>query len=178
MPRWKKKGSREIARSTLFTMTEDDVVMPDGTEKKYTLIDFPDFAGVLPVYENKFVLVNNYRYPLDEYVLEFPAGLIDQGETPLEAAERELEEETGFLLEDAKKMCTYHPIASLNTQTAHLFIGRALEGGQKARDHGEDMKVCLVDIQEAYQMLERGELTHPHTMLALFFAKNVLTYFR
>ncbi len=178
MSRWKKKDSRTIATSTLFTMVEDDVVMPDGIEMKYTLIDFPDFAGVLPVHKNKFVLIRNYRYPIDEYVLEFPAGLIDHGETPIQAVERELEEETGYLLESSEKLCTYHPISSLNTQTAHIFIGRASKGGKRSLDDGEDMEVCLMGIDETYKMLEKGELTHPHTMIALFYAKEVISRFR
>ncbi len=172
MARWKKKGSREIASSSIFTMREDDVVLPDDTEIAYTIIDFPDFACVLPVYEDKFVLIRNYRYPIDESVLEVPAGLIDEGETPEETAVRELEEETGYLIEDMEKLCTYHPIASLNTQTAHLFIGDAEPGGCKKRDPAEDMEVVLLPIDEVYKMLDQGELSHPHTMLALFYARS------
>ncbi len=172
MPRWKKKSSELIAKSTLFTMLEDEVILPDGTEKKYTIVDFPDFAGVLPIYEDQFVFVQNYRYPIDEFVLEIPAGLIDQGETPLETAKRELEEETGYVLKNARDLCTYHPIASLNTQKAYLFLGEVVEGGKKAPDKGEDMKTCLLDIEETYERLYDGEIIHPHTMIALFFAKR------
>ncbi len=172
MSRWKKKGSREIARSSIFTMIEDDVVMQDGTEISYTIIDFPDFACVLPVHEDKFVLIRNYRYPIDEFVLEVPAGLIDEGESPEATARRELEEETGYILEDIEKLCTYNPIASLNTQKAHLFIGNAKKGGCKNRDPAEDMEVVLVPITEVYDMLDRDELSHPHTMLALFYARD------
>lgn len=174
MPRWKTKGSRKIAESTLFVMKEDEVVMPGGTEKRYTVIDFPDFAGVLPVYRDQFVMVRNYRYPVDQHVIEIPAGLIDPGEEPLETARRELEEETGFLLKDPVELCTYNPVASLNVQVAHLYMGRGERGGKKKLDDGEDMEVCLMDIREAYDMLERGELKHPHTMIALFFARPIL----
>ncbi len=174
MSRWEKNGSKIVARSTFFTLKEDEVVMKDGEEKTYTMLDIPDFAGVLPVYGDKFVLIKNYRYPIDKMVLEIPAGLIDEGEEPIETAERELEEETGFLLKGGEKLCEYHPIASLNNQTAYLFLGKAERGGIINHDHGEDMEVELVSIKEAYQMLDDKRIDHPHTMLALFYARDRL----
>lgn len=174
MSRWEKKESRTVAESTLFTLKEDDVQLPDGSEKTYTMFEIPDFAGVLPLVDDELLFVKNYRYPIDERVLELPAGLIDEGESPLETAERELEEETGYLLKDAQKLCEYNPIASLNTQVAHLFFGTAEEGGELDRDKGEDMDAVLIPVDEAYEMLEKGELSHPHTMIALFYAEELL----
>ena len=172
MPGWKKKDSREIASSTIFTMVEDDVLLPDGNTESYTIIDFPDFAAVLPIYEDKFVFIRNYRYPIDKQVLEIPAGLIDQGETPEDAAIRELEEETGYILEKPEKLCTYHPMASLNTQLAHLYVGHVKKGGDINHDPAEDMETMIIPITEAYGLLDKGELLHPHTMIALFFARD------
>lgn len=174
MSRWKKKGSREVGKSSIFSMVEDRVVMPDGTERDYTIVDFPDFAGVLPIYEDKFVMIRNYRYPVDLFVLEIPAGLIDPGEEPEEAAKRELEEETGFVSKGLKKLCTYHPAASLNTQKAHIYLGRAVEGGRKKRDPGEDMESILMSIDDVYGMLDAGEISHPPTMVALFYARDIV----
>lgn len=174
MARWKKIESRKVADSTFFTLEEDDVELPDGKIKTYTMLDIPDFAGVLPVIDDKLVMIRNYRYPIDEMVLELPAGLIDEDETPLETAERELEEETGYILKNAEKLCEYHPIASLNTQTAHLFVGDAEKGGEISRDKGEDMEVKIIPIKEIYEKLEERELSHPHTMIALFYAKDIL----
>ncbi|MFW6038198.1 MAG: NUDIX hydrolase [Candidatus Saliniplasma sp.] len=174
MARWKNKKSRAVAESTFFTLREDEVVLPDGSEKIYTLLDIPDFAGVLPILDNKFVLIRNYRYPIDEKVLEIPAGLIDEGEVPKNTAARELEEETGYKLKKSEKLVEYHPIASLNDQTAHLFLGEAEEGGKIDRDEGEDMSVELIPISETYEMLKNKEISHPHTMIALFYSKNKL----
>lgn len=174
MSRWKTKESRTVAESTLFTLQEDIVEMPDGTERTYTMLDLPDFAGVLPILNDKIVMVRNYRYPLDERVLEIPAGFIDEGEEPLETAERELEEETGYLLEDPVQLCEYHTIANLNKQKAYLFMGDAEEGGSKNRDEGEDMETVMIPIEKVYEMLDKGSLSHPHTMLALFYAGDKL----
>lgn len=174
MARWKKKDSRIVAESTFFTLREDDVIMADGEEKIYTMLDIPDFAGVLPVYDEKLVMVENYRYPTDEFVMELPAGLIDEGESPEETAKRELEEETGFILKDYEKLCEYNPIASLNTQKAYLFLGEAEKGGEINHDHGEDMKVRSISIKEIYEMLDERKLSHPHTMIALFYARDKL----
>jgi len=174
MARWKKKDSRKIAESTLFTLKEDYVVLSDGTEKTYTLLDLPDFAGVLPLVEEKIILIKNYRYPIDEKVIELPAGFIDEGETPEKAAKRELEEETGYLLKSCEKLCKYHPIASLNNQMAHLFVGKAEKGGKINHDKGEDIEVMMIPIKKAYKMLKRNDITHPHTTIALYKAEKFL----
>lgn len=174
MSRWEKKSSRKVAESTLFTLSEDNVVLPDGTEKTYTMLDLPDFAGVLPVLDDELIMVKNYRYPIDEMVLELPAGFIDEGETPEEAAGRELEEETGFVLEKCEKLCEYHPVASLNDQEAHLFVGEAKKGGEVDHDEGEDIEVIMLSIKETYEMLERNEISHPHTVIALYKAEHLL----
>lgn len=174
MGRWKKLESRKVAKSTFFTLEEDDVKLPDGRMKTYTMLEIPDFAGVLPVIDDKLVMIKNYRYPIDEMVLELPAGLIDEDESPMETAERELEEETGYILKNAEKLVEHNPIASLNTQKAHLFIGDAEKGGELNRDKGEEMEVNIILIKEIYKKLENRELSHPHTMIALFYAKEIL----
>ncbi len=174
MSRWEKKKSRVVARSTFFTLTEDDVVLPDGTEKTYSMLELPDFAGVLPVVDEELVLVKNYRYPIDEKVIELPAGFIEEQETPEEAVKRELEEETGYVLDSCKRLCDYHPVASLNDQTAYLFIGEAKRGGQIDHDRGEDIEIISLPIEEVYDMLDNNEITHPHTTIALYKARNDL----
>ncbi|MFW5952582.1 MAG: NUDIX hydrolase [Candidatus Natronoplasma sp.] len=174
MSRWEKKESRKIAESTLFTLIEDDVILPNGKEKTYTMLDLPDFAGVLPLTGERMILIKNYRYPIDEKVIEFPAGFIDEGETPKEAAKRELEEETGYVLKSCKKLCEYHPVASLNDQKAHLFVGKVEKGGKINHEMGEDIEVMTISIEKAYEMLRKNEITHPHTAIALYKAEKFL----
>lgn len=175
MARWKKEDSKKIAESTFFTLKEDDVVLPNGNKMTYTILDIPDFAGVLPVIDDNFVLIRNYRYPIDKMVLEIPAGLVEEGEIPEKAAARELEEETGYKLKNSEKLIEYHPIASLNTQKAFLFLGEVEKGADINRDSAEDMCVVLIPISEVYKMLEKKEILHPHTMIALFYSKNILS---
>ncbi len=175
MSRWKKKDSRTVTHSTFFTLVEDEVVLPDGTEKTYTMLELPDFAGVLPKVEDRLILVKNYRYPIDKKVIEIPAGFIEPDESPEEAAGRELREETGYGLKWCEKINEYHPVASLNDQKAHLYVGEAEKVGEVEHDEGEDIEIFPLKIEKAYELLEEGKLTHPHTMIALYSARDMLT---
>ncbi len=174
MSRWKKKNSRELARSTLFTFKEEDIVLPDGSEMTYTLLDLPDFAGCLSVHDGDFILVSNYRYPLDKRVLEIPAGFIEEDESPEETAKRELEEETGYKIESCEKLCEYNTIGGLSDQKGHLFFGRAELKGEPTHEKGEDLKIISMPIDDIYEKLEKREITHPHTQIALYRAKDFL----
>lgn len=174
MARWKMQSSQKIAESTLFELKEHKVSLPNGNEKTYTIFDLPDFAAVLPVFDDKIVLIKNYRYPVDKNILEIPAGFIEKGEEPRKAAQRELEEETGYLLKECEKLCEYHPVASLNDQVAHLFSGPVKKGGKIDREEGEEMEVTTLSISKVYEMLENNEISHPHTQIALYRAEKYL----
>ncbi len=175
MAKWKKIESRKIANSSMFELKEHDIILPDENKKTYTLFEMPDFAAILPIYNNMIVFIKNYRYPVDKKILEIPAGFIEKNESPEETAERELEEETGYIFKRCKKLCEYHPVASLNDQTAYLFYGEVKKGGNIDLDEGEDIDTKLIPIPDAYRMLDENDIEHPHTQIALYRAEKFLT---
>jgi len=90
-------SSQELIRTPIFYVTQDQALDPDGFEIKRAIVQHPGSAVVMPVDDKKrILLVRQYRLPVLQYLWELPAGRVDAGETPLQAARRELAEETGY----------------------------------------------------------------------------------
>lgn len=172
---WKSKRKKLIVKSNFYTLEEELVTLPNGFEMNYTKFDMPDFSAVVAVTNDKKILfVSNYRYPVGMRILEIPAGIIDNGESPMECAKRELEEETGYFANKIEEIVWYYSYASLNTQTAHIFFADELEKGVMKREKGEDLELKILEIEEALDKLHNNELRHPPTIIGLGMAEERL----
>ena len=172
---WISKDKKLIAKSNFYTLEEEIVELPNGFEMNYTKFDMPDFSAVVAVTDEKKVLfVSNYRYPVGERLLEIPAGIIDKGETPIECAKRELEEETGYRPIKIKEIAWYYSYASLNMQKAHIFFTDELVKGNIKHDKGEDLELKIFTIEETLNLLHNNELRHPPTIIGLSMAEESL----
>ncbi|MGQ9735122.1 MAG: NUDIX hydrolase [Thermaceae bacterium] len=133
-------------------------------------------AFVLPVTEEGTVyFIRQYRHPTGKYLLEIPAGKVDPGETPLEAAARELMEEVGAKAREFVPLPPFHPQPSFTAVVFHPFV--ALEARQVAepnREAGEEMETVELPLLEAYRLLHQGEILDASTALTLFYARPIL----
>src|SRR5581483_8707675 len=93
---WKTIRSTVVYQSPWITLYDDEVTQPNGEPGKYSYVKGPPFVLTVAFDGERFILVEQYRYPLKQITVEVPGGGIDEGETPLNAAQREFEEETGF----------------------------------------------------------------------------------
>lgn len=109
------------------------------------------------------------------FMLELPAGLVDEGESPAEAVMREAMEETGFSIEDAHHICEIYPTPGALTEKLSLFVAaidpekRTGLGGGMAGE-GEDIEIVTLGLDEAYRMISTGEITDAKTIIALQWA--------
>lgn len=172
---WKSKEKKLIAKSNFYTLEEELVVLPNGHEMNYTKFDMPDFSAIVTVTKDKNILfVSNFRYPIEKRLLEIPAGIIDKGESPIDCAKRELEEETGYFANKIEEIAWYYSYASLNTQKAHIFFTDDLEKGTMKWDKGEDLELEILSIEDSLKKLHNNELRHPPTIIGLALAESRL----
>jgi len=113
------------------------------------------------------VMIYNYRYPVDEWCLEFPSGHIDENEKPAIAACRELQEETGFTAKNLQMIEWYYPKSARSNRKAYLFTAEAIKGLKTAREKSEFQRVVILPKKEVYQKLLRGEIRHSASLAAL-----------
>jgi ADP-ribose pyrophosphatase len=159
---WKTLGSKVIYESPLLALYEDDVIRPNGEQGKYSYVKSPPFVLMVAFDGRRIILVKQFRYPLRKVITEFPGGSIDEGESPLEAAKRELEEETGF---KAKKWTKLGSI--LNPNEATVFLAEDLEkGNNKMSDDGIERFLQLTRA-ELDDMIAHDELTDSKTLACL-----------
>ena len=149
-----------------MSVFDDEVVLPSGETVIFTKVELKDFVSVVPLIGDTVVLIEILRYPRNCLSIEIPSGHLEKGESPKEAAFRELEEETGYKAKQIEFIGSFNPL-SRTTQQAHLFIARDLKKGPQRLEVTEQIEVKLTPIKELPKLLKSGKITHAPTILAI-----------
>lgn len=162
MSRWKVLEKRPVLKASLFTAYELELLPPGGTSVIHHVIERKPTVTVLPITEDYQVyLVFQYRYAQEKQTLEAVAGFIDEGETPLVAAERELQEETGLTAREITPLLP-KPLdiaGSIIRSKSHLFLATGLDEGEPNFQEEEDITLVKMPLSEAVEKIEAGDIT-------------------
>lgn len=170
-PRWTCRA-RELAYSSDYLKVyRDIVILPNGESMVYDWYHARDFCVVVALAKGRLVAIENYRYPADEWFLELPAGHIEDGETPLQAAERELEEETGYRPERLDYLQWYY-VSARTLQRGHVVFAPSCVKTETNRESSELQRVKLVTARYFEEKLRSGAVKHAATLIAYSVAKS------
>lgn len=137
------------------------------------IVEFPETCAVLPVTnDEKAILITQFRYPIKKELLEIPAGKIDSGEKPEDAAIRELQEEIKMRPNKLVKLGSFYLTPGYSTEKIHLFLGFDLEESSLPHDLGEEIKTIKLPLEDLKMMLYKGEIEDAKTAIALFYYFN------
>jgi ADP-ribose pyrophosphatase len=174
---WKRRSSRYLYESSWFQLRQDQVELPNGEAITYTLVEHTaGYALVVPVLDDGRVLLERqYRYAVQDTLLECPSGGLHVGELPEVAAQRELEEETGWLAAKLTPLGAFYASNGMSNERGHFFLATGLsETGVMKRDNVEQMELELVPFARALELVATGEITDGPSALGLMLAERRL----
>lgn len=161
-----------IYEGKVVTLQVDEVLLPNGKRSKRELIKHPGAVAVIPVTDdNKILLVEQFRKPLEKSLLEIPAGKLDDNENPLAAAVRELEEETGYTTRELSFVTSFYTSPGFADELIHIYITDKLIklDNPPAGDEDEFVEVHELTLEEAKQYVIEEKIHDAKTNYAILY---------
>jgi len=174
---WQQLKVDEVYENPWIKVTHETVKTPNNTDGIYGVVHFKSRAvGILPIDNKDYTwLVKQSRYTLNEYTWEIPAGGAALDEMPLVAAQRELREETGLSANNWQTWLRLHLSNSVTDEEAIIYLATELSTGKMELEATEDIQVRYLPLQQAIEMVIKGEITDAISVCALLKASKFLT---
>lgn len=164
----KKISSEKIFDGVLLHVYKDKIELPDGNEAVREYIKHLGAACVVPLTdEMEVIAVKQYRYPIGRVTIEIPAGKMDAGEEPIEAAKRELSEETGVENADLEYIGGLHPAFAYADEIIHMYVAKNFVYGETHTDNDEFLNVVKIPLNEFVRMIMDGQIQDAKTISAI-----------
>jgi ADP-ribose pyrophosphatase len=162
--------SEEIFRGRVFDVTVDTILERDTTYKR-EVVHHPGSAVIVPAFPDGTVaLVRQYRHPAVRYLLEIPAGTLNQGERPEEGAARELEEELGFVAGKLQKLTEFFVSPGFCEEKMWLYLATEMTQTEQRLEDDELLDVVRLPLSQALEMITAGEIEDAKTIIGLMLA--------
>jgi ADP-ribose pyrophosphatase len=155
-----------------FSVRLDHLLTPGGNTVKYDIVQHVGSVILVPIDENgQIYFVRQYRHPVQIELLELPAGTLEEGEPPEEAAAREIREEIGMAAQDLREIGSFYLSPGYSTELMHVFLATGLTHDPLDPDADEYLSVEKMQIAHAFHLAETGQVQDAKSLAALLLAK-------
>lgn len=169
--KWKTLSSEYLFKRPWLTARKDIVQLPNGNiNNEYYVLEYPDWINIIAITEDgRMVLERQYRHALGRVDYEIPAGVVEDGEDPMNAAKRELEEETGYTGGEWTCLMSVSPNPASMSNLSYTFIAKGVRKTTKQHlEATEDISVYLMPEDDVLSMLKRGDFIQALMVAALW----------
>lgn len=163
MERWRRLGSERLQRCRVFDLDRVRFQPPDGREPRdFYVVLAPDWINVIPLTDaRRVVLIRQFRFGVDDFTLEIPGGMCEEGEPAADSARREMLEETGYRARDLVPLGWVHPNPAVQTNRCYSFLATgAYPAGHPTPDPDEEFEVLEVPLDDVPRMIGEGAVRH------------------
>ena len=166
-------GTRRVFEGRILRVRVDDVIYSNGNRSTVEVVEHNGGVAIIAVPEPaKIVLVRQFRPAIGRELWEVPAGKLEAGEDPTSAAERELIEETGYRCASLRQLWTFYTAPGFCTELLHLYVAEGLTPGEARPEADEVLSAKVFDVDEVWNMIERGEIPDAKTQVAVAWARG------
>ena len=163
--KWKTGETKSLLKTVVCEVTSRHNTSSTGVEGDYIVMKAPDWVIVVAEHENNFLMVKQWRHGEKALSVEFPGGVIDEGEDPETAAKRELEEETGYKAGKLTKLGIVNPNPALFSNHVHFYLAEDLQAtGKQHLDDDEFINCMELSMDEVLQGM--GTKQFPHALMS------------
>ncbi len=167
-------SSERVFEGHFVKVQSDQVTLPNGKTTCREYIKHPGAVVILPVFDDGTVLLERqFRYPLNQVFIEFPAGKIDPDEAALDCAKRELLEETGYTAQSWQFVCTIHNAIAYSDEHLDIYLAKNLTAGPSRLDEGEFLDVYRAPLAELLDGVKTGRVTDVKTIIGAFWLEKI-----
>lgn len=169
-------SQEQLLQGQFLKVMRDTVRLPNGQSATREYVVHPGAVMVIPMLDDgRLVMERQYRYPVQQIMLEFPAGKLDSGEWVWDCARRELREETGYLAAEWAHAGQLHPVIGYSTEFIDIWFARGLTQGCRHLDDEEFLDVVMVKPDALTQHCFDGAVTDAKTLTGVLWLQNVLS---
>lgn len=161
-----------IYKGRVITFAVEETILPNGAACTFEVAHHPGGAGVVPIFDNgDILLIRQYRYPIDRYIWEIPAGKLDiPGEDPKDCVARELIEETGFQASTIDKLITFFPSPGFSDEVLHVYKATGLTPAKLNQGADEVIEIHRFAQKDVARLIAAREIDDSKTLIGLSLA--------
>ena len=160
--------SEHIYSGKLVDLRVDTVRLPSGRQTRREIVEHGACATIVALdSDNNVLLVRQYRKPVEKLLLETPAGGIEAGENPLECAQRELEEETGYSADKWEKLGRFYTSPGFCTENMHVYLATELKPVKSNTDYDENIELVRIPLDKIPEIIDSGEIQDAKSIAGL-----------